>query len=184
MGQQLAPEQRNVSEAQRTNREEGRAGRVQSKVLTIQNPLCSSLSWCGYLSFAPDNTVKPRDPVGKLAESAGWKSREHFRFSMALLPLCVFLLKSHYFFTVRVVIHSPGMIKINYSIGSMVLQTQVKKTLWPHVFSHKKQYIIRCKDAFSWLVGFAPETSQEAAVPICGSFLMGGGGENPSVYSC
>lgn len=139
-----------MSETQWTKQEESRAGRVHSKVLLIKNPRCSSVSWCGYLSFAPDNTVKSRDCVGKLAESAGWKSREHFRFPMALLPLCVFSSKSHYPCTVRVIIHSLRQIKRNCSIGSMVIQIPVKKTLYPHVLFHtNQQYIILWKNAFS-----------------------------------
>lgn len=33
-------------------------------------------------------------------------------------------------------------------------------------------------------IGYTEERSPEAAAPICGSLRIGGGSENPPVYSC
>lgn len=67
----------------------------------------------------------------------------------------------------------------------MLIQISVKKTLQPHVFFFTNNTLLNAK--MHQAIGFTLETSPEAAVPICGSFLVGGGsggGENPSVYSC
>lgn len=62
------------------------------------------------------------------------------------------------------------------------LDTSQESTVsYMHLYYTKPNTLITTKMHLA--TGFTTEAGPEAAVPICGSFVIGGGGENPSVYS-